>query len=52
MLAIIRSKIFFLPVSYQEPKYYNTQNCNFASYAVWVRNLVSHFEGGTYTEGF
>jgi hypothetical protein len=25
----------------------NIQNCNFASCAVWVRNLVSHFEGGT-----
>jgi hypothetical protein len=22
-------------------------NCNFASCTVWVRNLVSHFEGGT-----
>jgi hypothetical protein len=25
---------------------------NFASCAVWVRNLVSHFEGGIQTEGF
>jgi hypothetical protein len=25
---------------------------NFASYAVWVRNMVCHFEGGTQTEGF
>jgi hypothetical protein len=25
---------------------------NFASCAVWVQNLVSHFEGGTQTEGF
>jgi hypothetical protein len=25
---------------------------NFASCAVWVRNLVSHYEGGTQTEGF
>jgi hypothetical protein len=24
----------------------------FAGCAVWVRNLVSHFEGGTQTEGF
>jgi hypothetical protein len=23
------------------------KNCNFASGAEWVRNLVSHFEGGT-----
>jgi hypothetical protein len=30
----------------------NTQTCNFASCAVWVQNLVSHFEGGTQTEGF
>jgi hypothetical protein len=25
---------------------------NFASCAVWVRNLVSRFEGGTQAEGF
>jgi len=25
---------------------------NFASCTVWVGNLVSHFEGGTQTEGF
>jgi hypothetical protein len=25
---------------------------NFASCTVWVRNLVSHVEGGTYTKGF
>jgi hypothetical protein len=25
----------------------SNQNCNFASCAVWLRNLVSHFEGGT-----
>jgi len=30
----------------------NIQNCNFASCAVWVRNLVSHFEAGAQTEGF
>jgi hypothetical protein len=28
------------------------ENRNYASCAVWVRNLVSHFEGGTQTEGF
>jgi hypothetical protein len=28
------------------------KNCSFVSCAVWVRNLVSHFEGGTQTEGF
>jgi len=22
------------------------------NFAVWVRNLVPHFEGGTWTEGF
>jgi hypothetical protein len=36
----------------QKTKDYNIQNCNFASCAVWVRNLVCHFEGGTQTEGF
>jgi hypothetical protein len=30
----------------------NIQNCNLVSCTVWVRNLVSHFEGGTETEGF
>jgi sorting nexin-29 len=25
----------------------NVQHCNFSSCSVWVRNLVSHFEGGT-----
>jgi hypothetical protein len=30
----------------------NIQNCNFASCAVWVRNLVSHFAKETQTEGF
>jgi hypothetical protein len=25
---------------------------NFASCAAWMQNLVSHFEGGTQTEGF
>jgi hypothetical protein len=29
-----------------------SKNCNFAGCAVWVRNLVSHFGGGTQTEGF
>jgi len=28
------------------------QNCNIACCAVWVRNLVSHFEGATRTEDF
>jgi hypothetical protein len=30
----------------------NIQNCNFSGCAVWVRNLVSHFVGEIYTEGF
>jgi hypothetical protein len=25
---------------------------NFVGCAIWVQNLVSHFEGGTQTEGF
>jgi hypothetical protein len=29
-----------------------SEYCNFACCAVWVRDLVSHFEGGTQTEGF
>jgi len=36
----------------QGPHIKNTQNCNFASCAVWVRNLVSRFKGGTQTEDF
>jgi hypothetical protein len=36
----------------KKPKDLNIQNCNFASCAVWLQNLVSHFEGGTQTEGF
>jgi hypothetical protein len=36
MLAIIQSKIFYLPVSYQKIKIYKT---NFASCAVWVQTL-------------
>jgi hypothetical protein len=28
------------------------QTCNFASCAVWVRNLVYDFDGETQTEGF
>jgi hypothetical protein len=28
------------------------KNCNFVTCIVWVRNLVSHFEGGIQTEGF
>jgi hypothetical protein len=36
---------FSVPVSYKKkPKDENIQNCNFASGAVWVRNLVSHFK--------
>jgi len=31
----------------KKPKDYKIQNCNFACCAVWVRNLVSHFGGGT-----
>jgi hypothetical protein len=31
---------------------YKAVNCNFASCAVWVRNLVSHFGGGTKTDIF
>jgi hypothetical protein len=31
----------------KKPKCKNIQNCNFASCAVWVRNLVPHFVGGT-----
>jgi hypothetical protein len=31
---------------------HNIHNCHFASCAVWVRNLVANFEGGTQTEGF
>jgi hypothetical protein len=36
-----------LPVSYQNNERLNKQKCNFASCAVWVRNLVSHFGEGT-----
>jgi hypothetical protein len=42
MLAIIQSKIFCLPSYIKKPKDKSIQNCNFASYAVWVGNLVSH----------
>jgi hypothetical protein len=28
------------------------QFCKFSSFAVWVRCLVCHFDGGTQTEGF
>jgi len=39
------------PSHIKKPKYY-TQNCNSAICAVWVRKLVSHFEGRTKIEGF
>jgi hypothetical protein len=53
MLAIIQSKIFSLPVSYiKRLKIKIYKNNNFSSCAVWVRNFVSHFKGGTQTEGF
>jgi hypothetical protein len=31
-------------------KHSDTQNYNFDCCVVWVRNLVAHFEGGTYAE--
>jgi hypothetical protein len=45
-------KSFVFPYHNKKPKDQNIQNCNFSSCAVWVRNMVSHFEGGTQTEGF
>jgi hypothetical protein len=44
--------LFVFPPHIKKTKDQNIQNCNFASCAVWVRNLVSHFEEGTQTEGF
>jgi hypothetical protein len=53
MLEILFSpKSFVFPSNIKKPKDKSIQNCNFASCAVWVRNLVSHFEEGTQTEGF
>jgi hypothetical protein len=46
MLVFIQSKIFCLPVSHKKLKI-KIYKTNFVSFAVWVRNLVSHFEGGT-----
>jgi hypothetical protein len=40
--------LFVFPSPIKKPKYKNIQNCNFASCAIWLRNLVSHFEGGTH----
>jgi hypothetical protein len=48
----VQSKILCILVSYKKTKVESLQNGNFASCAVWVRNLVFHFEGGTQTEGF
>jgi hypothetical protein len=44
-LLLFSPKSFVFP-SHIKNKDWNMQNCNFASCAVWVRNLVSHFEGG------
>jgi hypothetical protein len=51
MLAIIQAKILssHLISKNLKLKIYKT---NFASHAVWVQNLVSHFGVGTQTEGF
>jgi hypothetical protein len=45
-------KSFVFHSHINKPKGQNVRNCYFASCAVWVRNLISHFEGGTQTEGF
>jgi hypothetical protein len=42
----------FFPYYIKKSTDKNIQNCDFASCTLWVRNLVSHFEGGTYTEVF
>jgi hypothetical protein len=52
MFAIIKSKILCLPASYKKKLKTEIYKTNFACCAVWVRNLVSHFEGGTQTEDF
>jgi hypothetical protein len=42
MLAINKSNIFSLPVSYKKLKIKIKKTCNFACYTVFVRKLFSH----------
>jgi len=51
MLAIIQCRICSLPVCYLKYEDWDTQNYNFACCVVWVWNLVTHIEGGTWAEG-
>jgi hypothetical protein len=46
-LLLFSPKSFVFLSHIKTTKDENIQNCNFASCAVWVQNLVSHFEGGT-----
>jgi hypothetical protein len=46
-LLLFSPKSFIFPSHIKKPKDQNTQNSNFASCAVWVQNLVSHYGGGT-----
>jgi hypothetical protein len=46
-LLLFSPKSFVFPSHMKKLEDLNIQNCNFASCAVWVRNLVSHFERGT-----
>ena len=46
MFAIIRCRMFCLPVYCPGIIGYDIHNYNLASYFVWVESFVSHIEGG------